>query len=79
MYEFTDEECDVLIRSLHLTMDAYVEMSDDLSKSTKAEDIAEAQKVERILDVCETVRKKLGDTWEPSPEYRVPDSPEDLT
>jgi hypothetical protein len=74
----TDEEKGVIIGAIHLAMDMYVQGANDLSDSTSPEDQVHSRDIEVILDLLDKARRKLGDTWEPAPEYRVPDSPEGL-
>jgi hypothetical protein len=77
--ELTKEEVDELIHTIHMTQDILAEAGDDLASAASEEDRRVGREYDKRNDLLDRLRKKLGDTWEPSPEYRVPDYvPEDL-
>jgi hypothetical protein len=78
-YDLSEEEVGALITAIHLAEDILVETCNDLSTKSNPEDQETGRGYEKVLDLLNTARKKLGDTWEPAPEYKVPDSPKDLT
>jgi hypothetical protein len=77
--ELTKEEVDELIHTIHMTQDILAEAGDDLASAASEEDRQAGREYDKRNDLLDRLRKKLGDTWEPAPEYRVPDYvPEDL-
>jgi hypothetical protein len=78
-YALSDEEREALIACIHFAQDNFTPAADELAGSSNSEDVERARCWDKQLDLLDALRKKLGDTWEPTPEFRVPDTPEGLT
>jgi hypothetical protein len=60
-----EEDTDQLINSIHLAMDTYQDAANDL-RDAGGEDAEARDQFENRLEALDRIRKKLGDTWEPS-------------
>lgn len=74
----TEEERQAVIGAIHLAQDSYQMTADNLAHAEHEDDRKAGRDIDRRMDLLESARRKLGDRWEPSPEYRIPDTPEGL-
>jgi hypothetical protein len=75
---FTSEEQQAMIHAIHLAQDMMAEASDSLARSSSPSDLAMSAHLDKQCDVLDSARRKLGDDWEPSPEFVVPGTIEGL-
>lgn len=78
MDELTEEERLAVIGAIHLAQDMYAETADDLAKQPHPEEVSAGRDMGKRLDVLDSARRKLGDTWEPDPRFKAPDTIEGL-
>lgn len=78
MTDLTEEERLAVIAAIHLAQDMYAGSSDDLAQQEHEEDRAAGREAWKRVELLDSARRKLGDTWEPDPAYRAPDSPEGI-
>jgi hypothetical protein len=71
-------ERDVLFNAVRQTQDSWAQASDELAASEHEGDRAMGRAIEKSNDQLDVIRKKLGDTWEPAPGYKAPNSPKGL-
>jgi hypothetical protein len=78
-FDLSKEEIAAIVMAIHLVQDSMYDTSNELAATGNREDLRASQVIERRLDRYDVIRHKLGDTWQPSKEYRCPDDVRELT
>jgi hypothetical protein len=78
-HDLTAEEVEAIISAIHYAQDAYQGAADELAHATSEEDRYVGRALDKRQPLLDSARKKLGDTWNPHPDFQAPDTPEGLT